>query len=87
LDPEQAILFVIDGGKALRRAIKDVFGERSRTSSVSERSCTAVIVTRNVMKQGRRQRRSKASATSASARSDEMQQFVHDSSFSVRDTQ
>ena len=29
LDPEQAILFVIDGGKALRRAIKDVFGERA----------------------------------------------------------
>ncbi len=27
LDPEQAILFVIDGAKALRRAIKDVFGE------------------------------------------------------------
>jgi putative transposase len=27
LDPEQAILFVIDGGKALHRAIKDVFGE------------------------------------------------------------
>src|SRR5215210_7798919 len=26
LDPEQAILFVIDGAKALRRAIKDVFG-------------------------------------------------------------
>lgn len=26
LDPEQAILFVIDGSKALRRAIKDVFG-------------------------------------------------------------
>src|SRR5918994_3398349 len=26
LDPEQAILFVIDGGKALRKAIKDVFG-------------------------------------------------------------
>ena len=26
LDPEQAILFVIDGGKALRPAIKDVFG-------------------------------------------------------------
>jgi transposase-like protein len=26
LDPEQAILFVIDGGKALRRAIQDVFG-------------------------------------------------------------
>ncbi|HEU4734269.1 MAG TPA: IS256 family transposase [Kofleriaceae bacterium] len=29
LDPEQAILFVIDGGKALRRGIKDVFGERA----------------------------------------------------------
>ncbi len=29
LDPEQAILFVIDGGKALHRAIKDVFGARA----------------------------------------------------------
>jgi transposase-like protein len=29
LDPEQAILFVIDGGKALRKAIKHVFGERA----------------------------------------------------------
>lgn len=29
LDPEQAILFVIDGGKALRRAIKDVFGAQA----------------------------------------------------------
>jgi putative transposase len=29
LDPEQAILFVIDGGKALRRAIEDVFGARA----------------------------------------------------------
>ena len=29
LDPEQAILFVIDGAKALRRAIKDVFGEHA----------------------------------------------------------
>jgi putative transposase len=29
LDPEPAILFVIDGGKALRRAIKDVFGEHA----------------------------------------------------------
>jgi putative transposase len=29
LDPEQAILFVIDGGKALRRAIRDVFGEHT----------------------------------------------------------
>jgi putative transposase len=29
LDPEQAILFVIDGGKALRKGIKDVFGEHA----------------------------------------------------------
>ncbi len=29
LDPGQAILFVIDGGKALRRAIEDVFGEHA----------------------------------------------------------
>lgn len=29
LDPDQAILFVIDGGKALRRAIKDIFGEHA----------------------------------------------------------
>jgi putative transposase len=29
LDCEQAILFVIDGAKALRRAIKDVFGEHA----------------------------------------------------------
>jgi putative transposase len=29
LDPSQAILFVIDGGKALRRAINDVFGEHA----------------------------------------------------------
>ena len=29
LDPEQAILFVIDGAKALRRAIKDVFGAQA----------------------------------------------------------
>src|SRR3954465_2332080 len=29
LDPDQAILFVIDGAKALRRAIQDVFGEHA----------------------------------------------------------
>ena len=29
LDPEQAILFVVDGSKALRKAIKDVFGEHA----------------------------------------------------------
>jgi putative transposase len=29
LDPEQAILFVIDGSKALRKAIKNIFGEHA----------------------------------------------------------
>lgn len=29
LDPEQAVLFVIDGSKALRRAIRDVFGAQA----------------------------------------------------------
>jgi transposase-like protein len=29
LDPGQAILFVIDGGKAIRRAVKDGFGEHA----------------------------------------------------------
>jgi len=29
LDPEQGILFVIDRSKALRKAIRDVFGERT----------------------------------------------------------
>ncbi len=29
LDPEQGILFVIDGSKALRKAIRDVFGQRA----------------------------------------------------------
>ena len=29
LDPSQAILFVLDGAKALRKAIKDVFGEHA----------------------------------------------------------
>src|SRR4051794_1302273 len=40
LDPEQAILFVIDGGKALRKAIGDV--------SASTRSCTAATGTKSV---------------------------------------
>jgi Transposase and inactivated derivatives len=30
LDPEQAILFVIDGAKALRKAVRSVFGEAAR---------------------------------------------------------
>jgi putative transposase len=29
LDPEQGMLFVIDGSKAPRKAIRDVFGERA----------------------------------------------------------
>jgi putative transposase len=29
LDPEQGILFVVDGSKALRKAIRDVFGEQA----------------------------------------------------------
>ena len=50
LDPEQAILFVIDGGKALRRAIKDVFGERAlvhRCHSHKERNVTDLLPERD----------------------------------------
>ena len=46
LDPEQAILFVIDGSKALRRAIKDVFGERAlvhRCHRHKERNVTDLL--------------------------------------------
>jgi len=39
LDPEQAILFVTDGGKAIRRAIKEC--------SASARSCIGAIATRS----------------------------------------
>ena len=53
LDPEQGILFVIDGSKALRRAIRNVFGdaplqrcvrhkERNVTDHLPERERTAV---------------------------------------------
>jgi putative transposase len=50
LDPEQAILFVIDGGKALRRAIKDVFGERAllhRCHRHKERKVTDLLPERD----------------------------------------
>src|SRR6266496_4093667 len=50
LDPEQAILFVIDGGKALRRAIKDVFGEHAlvhRCHRHKERNVTDLLPERN----------------------------------------
>jgi putative transposase len=46
LDPEQAILFVTDGGKAIRRAIKDVFGERAlvhRCHRHKERNVTELL--------------------------------------------
>jgi putative transposase len=46
LDPEQAILFVIDGGKALRKAIKDVFGQHAlvhRCHRHKERNVTDLL--------------------------------------------
>jgi transposase-like protein len=46
LDPEQAILFVIDGGKALRRGIRDVFGEHAlvhRCHRHKERNITDLL--------------------------------------------
>jgi putative transposase len=50
LDPEQAIMFVIDGGKALRRAIKDVFGEHAlvqRCHRHKERNVTDLLPERH----------------------------------------
>ena len=50
LDAEQAILFVIDGGKALRRAIKDVFGEHAlvhRCHRHKERNVTDLLPERD----------------------------------------
>ena len=50
LGPEQAILFVIDGSKALRRAIKDVFGERAlvhRCHRHKERNVTDLLPERD----------------------------------------
>jgi transposase-like protein len=50
LDPEQAILFVIDGGKALRKAIKDVFGEHAlvqRCHRDKERNVTDLLPERD----------------------------------------
>jgi putative transposase len=50
LDPEQAILFVIDGGKALRRAIRDVFGEHAlvhRCHRHKERNVTDLLPDRD----------------------------------------
>ena len=50
LDPDQAILFVIDGGKALRRGIKDVFGEHAlvhRCHRHKERNITDLLPERD----------------------------------------
>jgi transposase-like protein len=50
LDPEQAILFVIDGAKALRRAIKDVFGQHAlvhRCHRHKERNVTDLLPERD----------------------------------------
>src|SRR3954451_7487388 len=50
LDPEQAILFVIDGGKALRRAIGDVFGAHAlvqRYQRHKERNVTDLLPDRD----------------------------------------
>jgi transposase-like protein len=50
LDPEQAILFVVDGGKAIRRAIKDVFGEHAlvhRCHRHKERNVTDLLPERD----------------------------------------
>jgi transposase-like protein len=50
LDPEQAILFVIDGGKALRKAIKDVFGTSAlvhRCHRHKERNVTDLLPERD----------------------------------------
>src|SRR5439155_6638518 len=50
LDPERAVLFVIDGGKALRRAIKDAFRERApvhRCHRRKERNVTDLLPERD----------------------------------------
>jgi putative transposase len=50
LDPEQAILFVIDGSKALRRAIEDVFGRHAliqRCHRHKERNVTDLLPERD----------------------------------------
>src|SRR3954451_3487586 len=50
LDPQQAILFVIDGGKALRKAIRDVFGVHAlvaRCHRHKERNVTDLLPERD----------------------------------------
>ena len=60
LDCEQAILFVIDGGKALRRGIKDVFGEHAlvhRCHRHKERNVTDLLPERDRPRPGQGPRR------------------------------
>lgn len=50
LDPSQAILFVIDRGKALRRTVTDVFGEHAlvhRCHRHKERNVTDLLPERD----------------------------------------
>lgn len=50
LDPEQAILFVIDGGKALRKGIREVFGQHAlvhRCHRHKERNVTDLLPERD----------------------------------------
>jgi transposase-like protein len=50
LDPTQAILFVLDGGKALRKAVRDVFGEHAlvqRCQRHKERNVTDLLPDRD----------------------------------------
>jgi transposase-like protein len=50
LDPTQAILFVLDGGKALRKAVRDVFGEHAlvqRCQRHKERNVTDLLPERD----------------------------------------
>jgi putative transposase len=50
LDPDQAVLFVIDGGKALRRAIKDVFGEHALVHRCHRHYAEARVMPRRARK-------------------------------------
>jgi putative transposase len=53
LDPTQAILFVLDGGKALRKAVRDVFGEHAlvqRCQRHKERNVTDLLPERDRQK-------------------------------------
>ena len=50
LDPTQAVLFVLDGGKALRKAVRDVFGEHAlvqRCQRHKERNVTDLLPDRD----------------------------------------